>query len=410
MLKGEIEGVASFYKYQTKNGVFWRFVIDNGKDPITGKRKQTSRQGFKTKREAQEMAYELEKEIKGKGSIFQGDNKSFYDFCNMWLDIYQNQRAVKPGTIRIRKNEINNWQHYFRHISIEDITLKMFQDAINDMKKRFSESTLEGIYITGKMIFEKAVELEIIKEDPTRYSYFPRYTKTVEEIENEEKLPNYMEKNELSNFLKTCKDHGLLHDYEIFLTLAYTGLRLGELCALKTTDVFEEEGTYFLKISKTLYNPKNIIKDYKLVTTKNKTSRRTIDIAPVVYDALQNVISYNEQLKEATGEDYHDEDFIFVNSNKYPGYPHYIKFVQHRMNRILRIANMNPHLSPHAFRHTHTSLLAEAGVELERIMKRLGHANDEITKRIYLHITKPVREKDAERFSQLMDQVINIET
>lgn len=400
--------MASFYRYQTKNGLFWRFVIDNGKDPITGKRRQTSRRGFKTKREAQEVAHELEREIKESGNIFKNKEITFYEFCDIWLDIYRNQRSVKPGTIRVRKHEINNWQDYFKHIPIGEITLKMFQDAINNMKKHFSENTLEGIYSTGKMIFEKAVELEVIKEDPTQYSYFPRYTKTIEDIENEERLPNYMEKEELSHFLKTCIKKGLQHDYEIFLTLAYTGLRVGELCALKTTDVFEEDGTYFLNINKTLYNPKNILKDYKLVTTKNKTSRRIIDIDPVVYEALQNVMAYNEQLKEATGEDYHEEDFIFVNSNKYPGYPHYIKFVQHRMNRILRIANMNPHLSPHAFRHTHTSLLAEAGVELERIMKRLGHANDEITKRIYLHITKPVRERDAERFSQLMNQVLQI--
>lgn len=400
--------MASFYRYQTKNGLFWRFVIDNGKDPITGKRKQTSRRGFKTKREAQEVAHELEREIKESGNIFKNRDITFYEFCDIWLDIYRNQRSVKPGTIRVRKHEINNWLDYFKHIPIGEITLKMFQDAINNMKKHFSENTLEGIYSTGKMIFEKAVELEVIKEDPTQYSYFPRYTKTIEDIENEERLPNYMEKEELSHFLKTCLKKGLQHDYEIFLTLAYTGLRVGELCALKITDVFEEDGTFFLNINKTLYNPKNILKDYKLVTTKNKTSRRIIDIDPVVYEALQNVIAYNEQLKEATGEDYHDEDFIFVNSNKYPGYPHYIKFVQHRMNRILRIANMNPHLSPHAFRHTHTSLLAEAGVELERIMKRLGHANDEITKRIYLHITKPVRERDAERFSQLMNQVLQI--
>jgi len=52
--------------------------------------------------------------------------------------------------------------------------------------------------------------------------------------------------------------------------------------------------------------------------------------------------------------------------------------------------------------------LSEAGVALERIMKRLGHANDEITKSIYLHTTKTVRERDAEKFKALMDNVIDL--
>lgn len=53
-------------------------------------------------------------------------------------------------------------------------------------------------------------------------------------------------------------------------------------------------------------------------------------------------------------------------------------------------------------RHTHASLLAEAGVSLEQIMQRLGHANDDITKRIYLHVTKPKRKEAVQKFGDLM--------
>ena len=46
------------------------------------------------------------------------------------------------------------------------------------------------------------------------------------------------------------------------------------------------------------------------------------------------------------------------------------------MARLLRIAELNPELTPHSLRHTHTSFLAEAGVSLEQIMDRLGHSDD----------------------------------
>ncbi|KJD43828.1 integrase [Paenibacillus terrae] len=76
--------------------------------------------------------------------------------------------------------------------------------------------------------------------------------------------------------------------------------------------------------------------------------------------------------------------------------------VELRMKRLLKLAGLNPDLTPHSLRHTHTSLLAEAEATLEQIMQRLGHANDEITRRIYLHITKPKRKEAAQKFSELM--------
>jgi len=66
---------------------------------------------------------------------------------------------------------------------------------------------------------------------------------TVEEIENKEEIPKYLEKEELAVFLKVAKKLGLENDYGIFTSLAYTGMRVGELCALKRTDLDEKEET-----------------------------------------------------------------------------------------------------------------------------------------------------------------------
>jgi integrase len=57
---------------------------------------------------------------------------------------------------------------------------------------------------------------------------------------------------------------------------------------------------------------------------------------------------------------------------------------------------------PHSLRHTHTSLLAEAGVELLQIMERLGHTDDETTTRVYLHITKDRKKEASQKFGELM--------
>ena len=48
----------------------------------------------------------------------------------------------------------------------------------------------------------------------------------------------------------------------------------------------------------------------------------------------------------------------------------------------------------HFMRHTHVSLLAEQGIPFDAIARRLGHTNSKITKDIYFHVTKKLREKD----------------
>lgn len=78
---------------------------------------------------------------------------------------------------------------------------------------------------------------------------------------------------------------------------------------------------------------------------------------------------------------------------KYLGYPELIKNIGYRMKRLLKLAKLNQSLTPHSLRHTHTSLLAEAGVGLDEIMERLGHRDDKITRNVYLHITKSRKKK-----------------
>lgn len=96
----------------------------------------------------------------------------------------------------------------------------MYQDALNDLKDQgYSDSTREGINRTGRMIFRKALELELIKKDPTEFAYVKKDKKTVEQLEEEEEIPKYLKKEELALFLETAKNNGLEHDYLVFLIL-----------------------------------------------------------------------------------------------------------------------------------------------------------------------------------------------
>ncbi|WP_334313871.1 tyrosine-type recombinase/integrase [Aquibacillus salsiterrae] len=65
--------------------------------------------------------------------------------------------------------------------------------------------------------------------------------------------------------------------------------------------------------------------------------------------------------------------------------------------------HFNSKLTPHSLRHTHTSILAAAGVQLENIKERLGHFDDEMVRKIYLHVTDPVKRETSDKFDDYME-------
>lgn len=382
-------------------GAKWEYIIEVGVNPRSGKRKQASKGGFNTKDEAEKAATVAEYELLNKTYV-QESNVNFKDFSKQWKENYAITNKVKKGTLRIREHEINLLMQYFEYLPLKDIKKKDYQKALNGLKvKGYSENTISGVHTTGGMIFRLAIEWEQIKNDPTKGAKVPKDKVTVEEIENNEEIPKYLEKEDLALFLKAASKFGLENDYEIFMTLAYTGMRVGELCVLRDTDLNTQEET--LSITKTLYNPTNNRRKYEIETPKTKKSIRKITIDKELIKPLNKLITKQKSVKMKYRTTYHNKGFIFAYSNdELPGYPYYIKFIENRMARLLKLAGLNQDLTPHSLRHTHVSLLAEAGVSLPDIMDRLGHEDDDITKTVYLHVTKTKKKEASQKFSELM--------
>lgn len=382
-------------------GATWSYIIDVGINPNTGKRKQKKKGGFKTKTEAQEAAALLVAEL-SQGTYVEEKNNTFEEYAKEWLSEYQATGTVKISTVRIRKKGIKLLLPYLAKLRISIITAKQYQHALLDLHdKGYSNNTIVSAHQTGRMIFQRAIELKIIKNDPTSSAVIPKRQRTIEDLETEKEIPKYMEKEELALFLQTAKEKGLDRDYAIFLTLAYTGMRVGELCALKWSDIDFSEQT--VSITKTYYNPNNNIKNYTLLTPKTKSSKRVIIVDKKVLDELEQLQAEQKRITMFFRKTYHDKNFVFSQQGEEnAGFPTYPKLVALRMTRLLKLAGLNTKLTPHSLRHTHTSLLAEARVSLEQIMQRLGHRSDETTKNIYLHVTKPKKKEASQKFAELM--------
>lgn len=384
-------------------GKTWSFLIDVGKDPETGKRKQGSGSGFKTRQEAEAAAAALITEV-NKGAFIKESNILFKDWADEWLPLYIERNGPKPGTIRLREYSIKKLLPYFAHLKLKSISEEMYQEALNDLKdQNFARSTLEGVHTTAKMIFKMAVNKRMLKIDPTQNAYIKKDQQVIIESD-EEDLPLFFERQELEYFLKTVRNKGLFMDDAIFTTLSSTGIRVGELVVLKWKNIDFDKRTIY--VTKTYFNPKNNTVKFQLVPPKTKNSRRKVVVSEVVIDVLKKHKEEQEKIIKHLGGSYCNNDYVFANVNRHPGYPILIKFVENRMARILKMTELNRALTPHSLRHTHTSLLAEAGVPLEAIKERLGHEDDEITKRIYLHITNVMKTEAADQFSKHMGGLI----
>jgi integrase len=384
-----------------RNGKFhYRYSIIN---PETGKRKQKETPGFNSAKEAFQAGIEIEADLR-KGTYIEEKNITFSSYVEDWLEMYEAHGNVKNSTVFLRKINLEKAATYFGGLKLREITKKQYQGMLNDLKRnKLSYNSINLVHVSAKMLFDSAVEQEIIKTSPTIGAKLPSFQKTVEQLESGSDLPKYLEKKELSAFLEVAKEIGTTQEYALFFLLAYTGIRIGEACALKWKDINKTEK--YISITKTLYVREGV-ENFVLNTPKTRSSVREVEISDKVLEVLEAQYAWQRELMMSKRKTYYKAgNFIFVNDLTKPGYPMIHEVPQRRMKDFLETAKLPKSLTPHSLRHTHASLLAEAGEDLEVIQKRLGHKNDQITRDIYTHVTKKRKKEAPLRFEKFMDGV-----
>lgn len=205
--------------------------------------------------------------------------------------------------------------------------------------------------------------------------------KTYHSTESKEKLlEKFMDSEELARLLASMKVKKWKMVTEF---LALSGLRIGEFIALNRSDVSidnENPIENVIRVTKTYYV------NGSTVTQNTKTDASTREV--FIQSELKEVIARIEEWR--TAQDLTACEIFFPNEKSgYMSYHAYNKYLRENTENIL-----GRKLTAHALRHTHTSLLAEKGIPLETISRRLGHGDSEITKQVYLHVTKNMEEAD----------------
>jgi site-specific recombinase XerD len=155
--------------------------------------------------------------------------------------------------------------------------------------------------------------------------------------------------------------------YPFFLTLARTGVRLGESFALQETDLDFREGT--VRVERAFSNA-------RLETPKTASSIRTVDLSPELAQVLRRHVAERRERCLAHG---FTEPWLFLSS---VGTRLRKENTERVMTRLCRRAGL-PHFTPHDLRHTFASLLLQRGENPKYVQQQLGHSSLALTTDLY---------------------------
>lgn len=378
-------------KYQKKNGTTaYMFKAYLGIDPLTGKKRYTTKRGFKTQRAAKQAYARLQVQVQ-ENDVLTDSNRLFSELADEWLEQYRN--TVKESTyvaqrLALRKHVLP----LFGKMKISKITIPFCQRQVNHWYSYYKKySNLMGL---TSSILKYALSLRLIRSNPMDGVIRPKRRKRVDE---EKFVAPYYTKDELLDFIEITKSYP---DplYPIFRILAFTGLRKGELLGLRWKDIDFRNKT--LSVKQTLATVENWRLEFQV--PKTEKSLRTISLDD---ETLQIIKRWQLKQKELFLQfgikalKKGDQLLFTTEENK----PYYLDFINHNLKLIVKEHNLK-YITPHGFRHTHCSLLFESGASLKEVQVRLGHTDIKTTMDIYAHVSKRQTEETASRFADFMKE------
>lgn len=373
------------------------FNLYLGIDPVTGKKKRTTRRGFTSRKEANLALSKLRLELEdqGIGSI---NTLSFQEVYELWID--QHSKEVKITTYDAIVSKFKSRiLPKFGHMKINSITRVYCQKVVNEWAKEFK--TFNDYKVQANLVFKYALKLNIIQQNPMDYVTIPKRQNEMIYNQQDEKQ-NFFSKEELKLFLKTVEKEMDYKTFTIFRLLAFTGARKGEILALHWSDIDFNKKTISFKRTLVVTKGKQLLQ-----TPKTPTSRRLISID-------DGTLAVLKKWRRRQIDEFNKVNNPLATDEQQPLFTRY-DYLEEKM-KLFRLASLNDKLSVffekhkelnpitiHGFRHTHASLLFEAGASIKDVQVRLGHTDIQTTMNIYTHVTNSAKEKVANLFKSYMD-------
>ena len=245
------------------------------------------------------------------------------------------------------------------HVEINQVLLAAGTDSVRAYlahlnEKEYSKATVARKLATLRSFYKFLVKRNFVSANPVTAVRTPKQDK---------KLPRFLEYEEVKRLLETPPVNTWLgaRDRAIMETLYSTGVRVSELVALNMEDI-------------------DFLGEVIHVRGKGKKER----IAPIGTSALQTIQHYMEfRNKRAQNNTNFDSKVLFVNKH---GKRLSTRSVRRKMDKYLKMAGLDPAISPHTLRHSFATHMLNNGADLRSVQELLGHQSLSTTQ-VYTHLT-----------------------
>ena len=319
---------------------------------------------------------------------------------------------VKRG---LKNNTFENYKYMYnifvwptlgksRISTLKKSDVKRFYNQLVD-DRQIKASTMENIHTVLHQVLQMAVDDNYIRSNPSDGVLKELKQSHVFKTEKRRGLT----KPEQELLLDYLKNHQLYnHWYPIFAVMVGTGLRVGEVAGLRWCDIDLEEEIIDINHTLVYYDHRDPSSKqgcyFNVHTPKTENSKRQVPMLGFVKEAFLMEREHQKSMGiecRVTIDGY--TDFIFLNRD---GGTFYQGTLNKTIRRIIRDCNdevlqkgeedpvLLPHFSCHSLRHTFTTRMCEAGVNIKVIQDALGHADISTTLNIYADVTKDLKKKE----------------
>jgi integrase len=356
-----------------------------GTDAQTGKQVRTDVRAPK-KKDVKLKLERLRREFQDNGNT-KSKVDTFNNVYEMWLRTYKtdvSQATLDHTTQRYVNHVLPRWGS-MRVDKINVVVIKQWLNELHD--NGTSDNSIKLALSDLRRVLSEAVELGLIKHNPAIDVKRPKGATKEKEL----KLYTPQQLQTFLGYLQELPQDNFSNNnfYTLFLLLANSGLRISEALALQWSDIKGNRLYITRTWSRTIAG--KVLKD-----TKTKSGIRDFVLDTKTLHALhdhhmkQNVHNARMGLKPS--------EFMFTTSQGKPvdatNVYTYSKVTAEKLGL--------PNIGVHGFRHTHATLLREAGATPKDIQERLGHANVEITLNTYIHGTEKTKESTAQLFADYL--------
>jgi integrase len=357
-------------EYRTPTGAKrWRFVIDA---PGDGRRRQIKRNGFSTKGAAREALDALRRNLYA-GKVPVPDATSTEAFAIAWLAALPAE-GLEPSTVLHYSDCLKRMLPYVGAIAIQELDATDLDAAYGALRDRgLSARSIRASHIAMNKMMKEAQRLGRVADNATTTARPPRARAT------RAKSFDTWTLEELRRFFDVISDD---EDLVIWWVLAFTGMRRGELLALRWEDLDLDAGVLGVRRAVGRGPGGAFTK-----TPKSDSGQRSVELDSATVRILRDHERAQKEQRLLIGPGWRNHDgLVFTAADGSPLRPGRLTELWRMLVREGAKKADVAVIRLHDLRHSHATQLLGAGVRPDVVTKRLGHSSVAFTLQTYGHV------------------------